>query len=39
MQFLEYSGKSDGNRLERDIYAKLKKNKELAHLKVDGLMF
>ena len=39
MQFLEYSGKSDGNRLERDIYAKLKKNEELAHLKVDGLMF
>jgi len=37
MQFLEYSGKSDGNRLERDIYAKLK-NEELAHLKVDGLM-
>ena len=33
------TGKSDGNRLERDVYAKLKKNKELAHIKVDGLMF
>ena len=39
IQFLEYTGKSGGNRLERDVYAKLKKNEELAHLKVDGLMF
>ena len=39
IRFLEYTGKSDGNRLERDVYAKLKNNEELAHLKVDGLMF
>ena len=39
IKFLNYTGKCDGNQLERDVYAKLRKNEELLHLKVDGLMF
>ena len=39
LHFLEFSGKSNGNRLEKDVDEKLKKKEELAHLKVDGLLF
>ena len=39
VRFLEYTGKSNGNRLEKDVYEKLKQSQEQAHLKVDGLMF
>lgn len=39
IKFLDYTGKCNGNRLERDIYAKLKESQELVHLRVDGLMF
>lgn len=39
IKFLDYTGKGNGNRLERTVYTKLKKSEELVHLKVDGLMF
>ncbi len=39
INFLEFTGKSNGNRLEKDVYDKLKRDEMLTHLKVDGLMF
>ena len=39
IKFLDYTGKCNGNRLERDVYVKLKENEKLVHLKIDGLMF
>ena len=39
ISFLEFTGKCNGNKLEKDIYEKLKHNQELVHLKLDGLMF
>lgn len=39
IEFLEYSGKSTGNKLERDVYTKLHNQTEIAQLRVDALMF
>ena len=37
--FIEYTGKSNGNRLEKEVYRKLQDVDELALLKADALMF
>ena len=39
VEFLEYTGKDNGNNLERTVYKKLKDPEELARLKADALMF
>ena len=39
LDFLQYTGKNDGNKLEREVFKKLEDPDELAHLKVDALMF
>ena len=39
IDFLEYSGRVDGNNLERTLYQKLKDTEEVAQLKADGIMF
>ena len=39
VQFLKYTGKDTGNKLERDVYTKLLDPMELARLKADGLMY
>ena len=39
IEFLEYTGKCSGNKLEKSVYTKLKESKELAYLKADAIMF
>ena len=39
VHFLKYTGRDAGNKLERDLYAKLLDTTEVAQLKADGLMF
>ena len=39
IEFLEYTGKDNGNNLERTVYKKLKDPEELSRLKADALMF
>ena len=39
IDFLNYSGKSTGNKLEKDVYAKLHDETEITQLRVDALMF
>ena len=39
IDFLEYTGRVDGNNLERTLYQKLKDTEEVARLKADGIMF
>jgi len=39
IDFLNYSGKSTGNKLEKDVYAKLHDQTEITQLRVDALMF
>ena len=39
IEFLKFTGKDCGNRLERDVFAKLHDSIELAHLKADSLMY
>ena len=39
IDFLDYSGKSIGNKLEKDVYAKLHDESEIIQLRVDALMF
>ena len=39
VEFLKYSGKDDGNNLERTLYRKLQDAEELARLKADAIMF
>ena len=39
INYLEYTGKSDGNNLERTVYQKLNNVEEMARLKADALMF
>ena len=39
IDFLNFTGKHSGNKLERDVFAKLKDPIELAHLKADSLMY
>ena len=39
IEFLEYTGKCSGNKLEKSVYTKLKEFKELAYLKADAIMF
>ena len=40
IQFLKFTGKDrSGNKLERDVFAKLHDSAELAHLKADSLMY
>jgi len=39
LQFLKYTGKDDGNKLEKEVYRKLQESSELAQLKADALMF
>lgn len=39
IQFLRFTGKDNGNKLERDVYRKLLDPSELANLKADALMF
>ena len=39
VQFLIYTGKDTGNKLEKDVFAKLHNPLEIAQLKADGLMF
>ena len=39
IEFLKFTGKHCGNRLERDVFAKLRDSIELAHLKADSLMY
>ena len=39
IEFLKFSGKDCGNRLECDVYTKLQDSIELAHLKADSLMY
>ena len=36
---MKFTGKESGNKLERDLFAKLHDSVELAHLKVDSLMY
>ena len=38
-EFLEYTGKHSGNKLEKSVYTKLKDPQELACLKADAIMF
>ena len=37
LDFLLFTGKSEGNKLERDVYRKLQDSKELSQLKADAL--
>ena len=39
LDFLQYTSKNNGNKLEREVFKKLEDPDELAHLKVDALMF
>ena len=39
LEFLVYTGKSDGNKLEQDVYEKLQDPDILSQLKADALMF
>ena len=39
IEFLEYTGKHSGNKLERSVYAKSKDHQELAWFKADAIMF
>ena len=39
IEFLEYTGKNEGNKLELALYRKLQDSQELACLKADALMF
>ena len=39
IDFLKYTGKDEGNGLERTLYQKLQDAKELARLKADAIMF
>ena len=39
IEFLKFTGKDCGNRLERDVFTKLQDSLELAHLKADSLMY
>ena len=39
LEFLLYTGKDAGNKLEQDVFRKLKDSQELAQLKADALMF
>ena len=39
VEFLEYTGKHSGNKLEKSVYTKLKDPQELACLKADAIMF
>ena len=39
VEFVDFTGKNNGNKLERKVYKKLKHSDELAHLKADALMF
>lgn len=39
IEFLKYTGKDDGNNLERTLYNKLHNDEELLRLKADALMF
>ena len=39
VEFLNFTGRNNGNKLEREVYKKLKDSDELAHLKADALMF
>ena len=38
-EFLEYTAKHSGNKLEKSVYTKLKSPVELAYLKADAIMF
>ena len=39
IEYLKFTGKDSGNRLERDVFIKLQDPVELAHLKADSLMY
>jgi len=39
IEYLKFTGKDSGNRLERDVFTKLHDSVELAHLKADSLMY
>jgi len=39
LQFLKYTSKDDGNKLEKEVYRKLQESNELAQLKVDAHVF
>lgn len=39
LNFLQYTGKNSGNKLECEVFKKLQDPVELSHLKVDALMF
>ena len=39
IEFLEYTGRNEGNKLEQTLYQKLQDSQELACLKADALMF
>ena len=39
MEFLKFTGKYTGNKLEKDVYFKLNDVSEMAHLKCDALMY
>ena len=39
LDFLRYTGKNEGNKLERDVFKKLQDPKEISQLKADALMF
>ena len=39
LEFLKYTGKDNGNKLEREVYRKLEESSELIQLKADALMF
>ena len=39
IEFLNFTGRNNGNKLEKEVYKKLEDSDELAHLKADALMF
>ena len=39
IHFLTYTGKDSGNKLERDLLGKLLSEVEIAHLRIDGMMY
>ena len=39
LEFLKFTGKDTGNKLERDLYNKLLDHNEISQLRVDGLMY
>lgn len=39
IEFLKFTGRNSGNKLERDVFSKLQDSIELAHLKADSLMY